>query len=491
MFRGNDLPVKLPYTEGGVLGEPYTMSTDQYVTDTDVTYLLESENIRLTGNPFIGKPTDAVPMVNPSRYNVVRLKLPDMNKFIMPPKQGRLSLQTEVKVWKVIGLRVDCQGSLCPAVTGNKDTKFTTTDAGASTTGTVSDEYLGMEHKQVQLLSIGTEPLLGVYETIEGTLSKDSHLVRKQIPIEDGMLHDFGWGNTDFLKTSLDKRRLPVELQNCTTPVTIPDELGMASDRIGNHMFFLWKKCAAGIRHTLWDPKSKNLNDPTGEDTARTCEGLPDPTRSVTAGMVTSMTDLFNRNYWLDKARGPNNCVCWKNEIYVTFVDNTRGHIHTLVSLSDSVEDEQTEEQNEDEEPELKNDNKIANLVHRHVKEFKVSVIVRLCHVKLEAKLITYLLRFNAEWLKVLGFDFQTGPKKSGFRELNEPDEETEEEEELKLRVIDVDPNGASHFGARFQHSVNAHHPLSTELHFPILESAADAKQQRGRKTASIKPSKR
>lgn len=195
----------VPFTEGGNLSEPYIKSTDEYVTETAVTYLLESENLRLEGHPYKGLDKQ-VPFVNPSRFTVTELALPDMNKFYLPPLQGNLSLNTEIFVWKLVGVRVDSQGPLQPATTGQTYTQSQPNDAGLANpntaeksdqeedpAGTPNSDYgpsiihhplhgtiydneganmattattynWGIEHKQIQLLAVGCKPLLGVYE---------------------------------------------------------------------------------------------------------------------------------------------------------------------------------------------------------------------------------------------------------------------------------------------------------------------------------------
>lgn len=190
MYSSKKIPVAIPYSEGGNLTEPYIKSTDEYVKPTDVTYIVESECIRIEGHPFKKLDSHTV-FVNPSRYNVVQLQLPDMNKLYLPPYQGNISLNTEVEVWQLVGVRVDVQGPLTPATTGQRWSAAKPSDSGdanptesggatfitnggrfsdlESDPGTETDvtqTYTwGMEHKQVQILAVGCEPLLGYHES--------------------------------------------------------------------------------------------------------------------------------------------------------------------------------------------------------------------------------------------------------------------------------------------------------------------------------------
>ncbi|QYW06024.1 L1 protein [Papillomaviridae sp. Haddock_c6033] len=490
VFRGGKIPVAVPYSEGGNLTEPYIKSTDEYVRETDVTYIVESDNIRLEGHPFKGL-DDHNHLVNPSRFNVVQLDLPDMNKLYLPPYQGQIGLDTEVAVWKLVGLRVDIQGPLEPAVTGQCQTGSISTDSGAvnPTQGifyerdgsTIEDgdgdpdaalttTYAwGMEHKQIQLLAVGCDPLLGVFEGKPSGENKNrdsSQLVvgdteRVVVPIQDGFLHEFGYGNLDYENLCEDKTMLPIEMCYNNFPTLIVDKMTMANDKTGNAMFFCWDRIASGIRHTR---NTKGINFPNNPSAVgETSDAAPDwkPQQHMpqaqstkTAGMVSSGMDLFNKNYWLNKAAGPNNGVLWNNKMYVTFVDNTRGHIHMVTTYPQS-----------DQAAAATYDPTKTKAYLRHIKEFKVTALVRLCHVKLEAKLITWLLQFNSKWLQNLGFKFNYPPGDgpfSGFREVFQPQlGSVQEEEENELRVIKIDCSGH----ASLQHSHSSPHTLATSYH--------------------------
>ncbi|AXH75396.1 MAG: L1 protein [Melanogrammus aeglefinus-associated papillomavirus 1] len=484
------IPLQVPYTEGGNLGEPYIKSTDEYVRESDVTYIVESELIRIEGHPY-KKLDDHNPLVSPSRYNVVELQVPDMRKLLLPPHQGNIGLDTEIPVWKLVGFRIDVQGVLCPATTGQQCSASVPNDYGAKNPDS-SDGILynmgncmvedadsnaedlaavtatynwGMEHKQVQFIAVGCEPLLGVYETkpIPSDASKTEvgDTSRATKLIEDGDIHEFGFGNVDYVKLNLDKTLLPVEMCYNNGPLTIPDILTMENDTVGNTMFFKWDRSAQGIRHTRNTSGITFPNNPSGggTETWKEQQAMPQAQSVPTAGMVSSALDLFNKNYWLNKAQGPNNCVLWDNKCFFTFVDNTRGFIQmttTRTSTADATA------------PTYDPTKTKAYL--RHVKEFKVTALVRLCHVKLEAKLITWLLQMDSKWLKNLGFSFHHGPKEKtiAFREVyNMPEPQSgpgNEMEEENVQTIKVDCSGH----AQLKLSTGSCHSLATSYHAAI-----------------------
>lgn len=484
MYSGAKIPVAVPFTAGGNLKEPYIKSTDEYVRETPVTYIVESELVRLEGHPYMAN-SEKFKMNSPSRFTVVKLDLPDMNKLFLPPYQGKIGLDTEISVWKLVGVRVDLQGPLATATTGTLKGLQQATDAGFQLPGEAEDNTIydadsaevkpiawGLEHKAVQMLTVGCEPLLGVYEdrapkfnTSSSSTTDPGEINRHQVEVEDGMFHEFGFGNSmtgPDKGLQMDTTLMPVEYQFHNGPVLIPDKLAMDTDKTGDRCFFMWKKEASGVRHTRTVVGQKDGDG----------DGMPQALVTPTAGMMSNANDIFNKNYWLNKASGPNNCVLWGNMCYVTFVDNTRGFIHQLTTKAESGEEE-------------KYDPTKFKFYLRHVKEFKVTLLVRLCKVKLEAKLITYLLQINASWLRNIGFNFETpGTQLHGqFRDvLAMPapfGAEEEEEEQIKKQFIHIDCTGH----AELVCSETSYHPLAQSYHavvgVPPLKKAPATKRAR------------
>lgn len=301
------------------------------------------------------------------------------------------------------------------------------------------------------LLSLTALAKGGVQDTDKGDI------VRMTKDIGDGDMHEFGFGNIDYKTTSYDKTLLPVEMCYNNGPTLIPDKLGMQADLTGDRCFFMWERTAAGIRHTRHTNGLHFTNNPSDNtDVFAKCQNMVQQQNAVTAGMVSSTLDLFNKNYWLNKAQGPNNGVIWHNKLYVTHVDNTRGYIHMITEKgTDSSNYDPTK----------------VNCFLRHIREYKVSVLVRLCKVKLEAQLIQYLLQFNKEFMKNLGFQFNPLMKSvSTFRDLTRAEEEVvEDPEDMPLKVVSVDCSGQ----AQLKNSEQSHHPLARSYHAAIGSGSA------------------
>ncbi|QXP49532.1 MAG: L1 protein [Lutjanus campechanus-associated papillomavirus 1] len=468
----------LEYTEGGVPTEPYVKSTDEFVEETSTTFIVKSDPIRIQGHPY-HKPSSCN-FVSPSRYNVTKIDLPDMKKMIMPPLPGRLSLQSKIPIWKIVGVRVDVQGIQSPAVTGFCQTDMVPTDGGVEdgvqpttdTEGARSGAFYeatmqdgsqpdypedldpaagaaagknyrwGAEHGQRQLLAVGCKPLKGYTESWKTSLYE-----RKVYDIGDGDLHEFGYGIAES-ETTADLTTLPIEMCR-SAKVLLPDKLAMDNDLTGDSNFMLIERDATGIRHQAFN---RNLDADYIAGTApfKNVVVNPDPLNTKTAGMVASGGDIFNRSYWLNKAKGPNNGICWGNKLYITFVDNTRGFIlrHSIKKAEATPYDPTKYE-----------------FYLRHVKEYQVTVIVRKCFVSLEAKLITYLLQWNRDWLKDIGFKFNETsdkPTTSVFRELDAPADNAEEEEEEvdDVPCVLIDCNGT----AKMQDCVHSRHHMAVNF---------------------------
>lgn len=99
--------------------------------------------------------------------------------------------------------------------------------------------------------------------------------------------------------------------------------------------------------------------------------------------LVTSEAQLFNRPYWLQRAQGQNNGVLWRNEMFVTVLDNTRG-----TTLNISVPKEKPFN-------EFKPD--MLNEYVRHVEEFQLSFIVQLCKVHLSPENLAFIHTMDPE----------------------------------------------------------------------------------------------
>lgn len=498
MHKGR-IPVTPAFSEGGELTGDYVISTDQFVQETDTVYHIESDLLRLQGHPYKAH-IPKVDCVNPSRFTVFKLIVPDYNKFHLPEQPGKISLDSTVYVWKLVAVRVDSQGVLTPATTGQADSAFVATDNGPPSaapsqqngdedgedleSGTYVPNYWGMEHKQRQLIAAGCAPLDGVYETADyktftengGTTTVTCELKRAVRSIEDGDLCEFGYGNRGLV-TDADHRDAPTDMTNNDQPTLMPDFLGMTNDDIGDKCFFHVERDCVGVRHTGFVRGQLSGDTDTTAASDPSCNDV-DSWRSCTAGMVSSQLDIMNKNYWLNQSRGPNNGIIWGNQLYVTIVDNLRGFVHRNTRKKSGADD------GDDYDP-----TKYQYFL-RHIKEYKISAMVRLCKVKLEAKLVNYLMRINSQWLTNFGFSFHHEVSSLGttFKTPHmQVNEEPEEEPPTPLRTIDVDCAGKLRFP---QH---AHSHLAREYKLlgapigPKPVPQGGAKKGRGSKAASKK----
>ncbi|QYW06026.1 L1 protein [Papillomaviridae sp. Seabass_c1851] len=523
VFHGR-VPVALEYSEGGIASEPYIKSTDEFVRETDTTFIVKSECLRLQGHPYQpipaktqqnGTPTPAIPWVSPSRYNMVRVDLPDLNKLIVPPLPGKLSLQTEQLVWKLVGFRINVQGTFGIPITGVVQSTWKPKDSGLEigdqpqsgipdegelaerldgvslsdqgsncmfplgegaedcelevSATTAKNTVWGFEHAQRQLICVGCKPPDGYCEEWN---EKKLMFERGTFPIADGDICEFGYGMAVEFKEG-DMTCQPVELMHeFEETCYVLDQMTMDNDLAGDKNFLVISRQAQGVRHIMQngnkDAENQEAAGSAGQsDPKWIVLGNPDPMSAQTAGMSSTANDIFNKSYWLNKSKGVNNGIIWGNTLYVTFVDNMRGHIHRHTEAASSSGGQTTPY-----------DPTKFQYRLRHVKEFQVEVIVRKCAVKLEAKLITGLLRMNKDWLSNLGFKFQintddeTTTNKSVFRDLREAEvDEPEEEPRVNTeRVIVVDCNGKS----RLQHTHNSPHLLAQHYReaFPQVKKA-------------------
>lgn len=97
--------------------------------------------------------------------------------------------------------------------------------------------------------------------------------------------------------------------------------------------------------------------------------------------LVTSEASLFNRPYWLYKAQGKNNGVCWGNNLFITLLDNTHNTNFTI-----SVYKENNPMNNE-----YQYNKSNFRKYLRHVEELEVELIMHLCKVPLEADILAHI----------------------------------------------------------------------------------------------------
>ncbi|QYW06009.1 L1 protein [Papillomaviridae sp. Haddock_c145] len=501
------LPVTSEYAVGGIVGAPYVLTTDKFVNETEETFIVESDLIQLQGHPYQDlAATDKLPKldtINPSRFNIVELTLPDLNKEMRPVLPGNMSMRTRFKVWKVEAIRVDIQGSVHPAVSGATATSYESTPMmigkwdkqGESAESADMEEeeeevdglkpvpvptellktYISYEHALRQRLVVGCEPPLGVYQKWD----QDTRVFKRiSEELSDGDLGEFGYGNLDVINfgdhtyTPVDMRYEPDGYAN----TYLLDKLAMDSDQVGDRSFMCIERCQTGIKHTMQNWSKSAENSPWEPDKSYYETDAPDPWSSVTSGVYTLQGDIFNRNYWLHQSRNPNNGICFKNKLHVTFQDNLRGQIDRVTKAAEHAKLYKPDD-----------------FYLRHSKEFKVVVIVRECWIDLEGAFINEMLRTNHEWLENFGFNFGEGGHPSQVKQgqfnmisheapLQKKEVGEGEPEIVKTKkYIQMDCNGS----VRMQNTEHSNHTLAVSHRAMRPPKGAPVQVTAGRKATA------
>lgn len=141
-------------------------------------------------------------------------------------------------------------------------------------------------------------------------------------------------------------------------------------------------------------PQSFYLKGTSSRATLSSSVYAPTPSGS----MVSSDSQLFNKPYWLQKAQGHNNGICWFNQLFVTVVDTTRSTNFTISAATNS-------------ESEYKPTNFKEYL--RHVEEYDLQFIFQLCKVRLTPEVMSYLHTMNDSLLDEWNFGVVPPPSTS------------------------------------------------------------------------------
>lgn len=416
----NGHPPGLPstlYIQSAVQTPPF-YSTDEYVQKTEYMYHLETERLLMVGNPYFAvndtdKQRDAVPKVSANQYRVFRLRLPDPNnQFDLP--DGLLDPSKYRYCWQLVGIEV-CRGqplgvgpSAAPAFNKGRDveapTRMLPDDPMREDDNRVN---VAIDPKQNQMLIVGCAPAVGQHWTAakpcdDDTLDTDCppiELVNSSI--EDGDMSDIGFGAMDFGTLGANGSDIPLELVSSTSKY--PDWIKMHTDPFGDSCFYFVR------REQLYTRRMWQHSGGVGESIPKVLPGESAYSSnnsayvSVPSGsVVTTDTQLFNRTYWLGRAQGPNNCMCWAENIFVTLLDNTRNIIMNISTKSSGAGNDY------DTVYKPKNYKSFA----RHVEEYKIMCMVRLCRVSLEADVLAHLYRTAPYVLERWGISDtpQTGP---------------------------------------------------------------------------------
>nr|CAD1814365.1 L1 [Human papillomavirus type 90]CAD1814461.1 L1 [Human papillomavirus type 90]CAD1814600.1 L1 [Human papillomavirus type 90] len=385
------------------------LSTDAYVSRTNIYYYAGSSRLLTVGHPYFairkqtGKNPIVVPKVSGYQYRVFRVRLPDPNKFGLPDA-SLYNPDSQRLVWACTGVEVGRGQPLGVGVSGhplyNRLYDTENTNLYDVVPGDDTRDNLTMDYKQTQLFIIGCKPPLGEHWA-KGTPCNMSNVQAGDCPpielksstIQDGDMIDTGFGALDFAALQTNKSDVPLDI--VTTTCKYPDFLQMAAEPYGDLMFFCLRREQMFIRHFYNRAGTMGDAIPDGfvlKGTSSTSRGTP--TSSVygstpSGSMVTSESQLFNKPYWLQRAQGPNNGICWGNQLFVTVVDTTRSTNMTICATqtpSDTY--------------------KASNFKEymRHGEEFDLQFIFQLCVINLTTEVMAYLHGMNATLLEDWNF---------------------------------------------------------------------------------------
>ncbi|AFV67971.1 major capsid protein L1 [Human papillomavirus 156] len=383
------------------------LNTDDFIKRTGYYFHGGTERLLMVGHPYydvmdtVDDEKVAVPKVSAQQFRVLRLRLPDPNKFaiadekIFNPEKERL-------VWRLTGLEIGRGGPLGISPTGHPlFNKYTDTE-NPNTYPTKQDENndyrqdISVDPKQIQMFIVGCTPATGEYWDVTKPC-KDRPLNNGDCPpielfhtyIQDGDMCEFGFGNANFESFQQDRAGVPLELTNETA--LWPDFLKMTKDIYGDQVFFYSKREQLYARHYFAKagvdgdalPPTSYLNPDDGKPQK---DLGPYSYYSTPSGsLVSSDSNMFNRPYWLHRALGANNGILWGNQCFITVVDNTRN-----INFGLSIYKQQANMTNE-----YKYKSGDFRNYLRHVEEYEVEIIVELCKVPLDPDVLAHINVMN------------------------------------------------------------------------------------------------
>lgn len=391
-------------------------NTDEYIKRTGYYFHAGTERLLLVGNPYFdvenGNNEITVPKVSANQYRVMKLQLPDPNKFaiadacVFDPQKERL-------VWRLAGIEIDRGGPLGIGATGHPlFNKFSDVENPTDYPGSHSDDNdyrkdVAFEPKQIQMFIVGCVPPTGQYWDVTKPCVplNDGDCPAIELLhtyIQDGDMCEIGFGNANFQNFQQDKAGVPLEITNeiCLWP----DFLKMTKDVYGDQVFFYNKKEQMYARHYLTKagidgdalPVGSYLN-PANGNAQRTNLGPYSYYSTPSGSLVSSDANLFNRPYWLHKALGANNGILWGNNCFVTVVDNTR-NVHFSLSIS-TKENDITSQGYTYKSKDFKN-------YTRHTEEYEIELIVELCKVPLDPEILAHINVMNPRILENWDLNF-------------------------------------------------------------------------------------
>nr|AFK85000.1 L1 [Miniopterus schreibersii papillomavirus 1] len=380
-------------------------NTEEYVQRTSVFYHANSERLLTVGHPYYNIVDAAkkvlVPKVSGNQYRVFRVLLPDPNKFAIPDER-LYDPSKERLVFAIRGLQVDRGQPLGAGLSGhplfNRFEDNENPNKYSATQGTDNRQNVAFDVKQSQVLLVGCVPALGEHwGPAKACASPPPNsgdcppLELINTTIEDGNMADIGFGAMDFLQLQANKSDAPLDINQSICKY--PDYLRMTKDTYGDSLFFFARREQLYIRH-FFDragvegdevPKDSYMPGPSGQNQEKKGSAVYFGTPS--GSLISSDSQLFNRPYWVERAQGQNNGICWRNQIFITVLDNTRS---TNFTISQDVTGTAAASY-------TSNDYK---QYLRHVEEFEISLVLQLCKVSLDPETLAHINTMNPEILE-------------------------------------------------------------------------------------------
>ncbi|ACD39811.1 L1 capsid protein [Chelonia mydas papillomavirus 1] len=390
---------------------PALYSTKEFVQRTSYVFHGTTERLLTIGNPYfplIDRDVVIVPKVSAYQYRVFRIKLPDPNKFPIP-ESARGDKDSTRLVWAVQGIQVNKSQPLGVGPSGNTMSSGTLDYADSHHPGNEKppppdDRRINSasDSKQSQVLIVGCIPPMGQHwdASIRCTEDNDKEmcppLELKHTVIEDGDMVDMGLGTLNFSTLCSNKSTLPLELINSISKY--PDWLTMNADPFGNHCFFMLRREQVYLKSVGMQYGNVGEDEPTdyhikgGTGTLWQTPGRHSWFPLVSGSLATSDNQLYNRPYWIENSTAPNDGICWHNQLFVTCADTTRNTIFNISTLKKNVP--------------ATSDYKESNFTNysRHVEEYEISFILRLCMVNMDLPVLNHLHNMDPMLLEDWGF---------------------------------------------------------------------------------------
>lgn len=405
-------------------------STDEYIQRTNIFYHAYSDRLLTVGHPYFNVYNNdgtvlEVPKVSGNQHRVFRLKLPDPNRFALAD-MSVYNPEKERLVWGCRGVEIGRGQPLGVGTSGHPlFNKVNDTENPVSyrtqASSTDDRQNTSFDPKQIQMFIIGCAPCIGEHWEVAERCAGDNNDAGRCPPIklvnsviQDGDMADIGYGNLNF--RTLQQNRSDVSLDIVNETCKYPDFLKMQNDVYGDSCFFFARREQCYARH-FFVRGGKPGDDIPGEQidagtykndfyipaaTGQTQKNIGNsmyfPT--VSGSLVSSDAQLFNRPFWLQRAQGHNNGICWANQLFITVVDNTR---NTNFSISVYTENAKITDINEYDA------NKFREY-QRHVEEYEISLILQLCKIPLKADVLAQINAMNPSLLEEWQLGFVPAP---------------------------------------------------------------------------------